>query len=329
MWNRLYTTAYHFRILFFFCYRLWEDRIASLIIWATVCRQFKLWIGTNWQKKTFWKEVCQSCLMQQLTMGGWQFHHNCPINFSSTCHTFGHARSMWIWSESLKVRHAVRQRWITKNEKWKIGQELRNLRISSILHSTFCTGGRKCNYTCPLSLFRQGRCVKMRGSGGICALWRPALPYFMLTLVLHSKRHLVARLWVESTRRWVQSNSNACVSVSGRMRVYRRAICLMPRVSRDSKNNEKLQGLQSKQPVISCGDGWYRPARSGNKHTYTLSHILAPASECHILWWHAWAKEKENHIFEKPLCVAGDWSKCFTHSFEVKTCNARHQLVII
>lgn len=129
----------------------------------------KLQIGTNWQQKTFWREVCQFCLMQQFTMGGWLFHHNCPINFSSTCHTFWHARSMRIWNESIKVRSAVRQRRITKKEKQKIGQGLRNLRISSILHSTFCTGGRKCNYTCPLSLFRQWRCVKMWGEWlGLC-----------------------------------------------------------------------------------------------------------------------------------------------------------------
>lgn len=178
---RLLTILEYF---FFLSYRLWEHRIAGLILWITVCQQLKLWIGKNWQKRTFWKDVCQSCLMQQLTMGGWLFHHKCPINFSSTCHTFRHARSMGIWNESLKVRHALRQRWITKNEKQKIGQELRNLRISSILHSTFCTGGGKCNYTCPLSLFRQGRCVKMRGE------WWDLCPVAARTPVFYANKRL-------------------------------------------------------------------------------------------------------------------------------------------
>lgn len=85
-------------------------------LWTTVCWQMKLPICRNWQQRTFWKEVCQSCLIQQLTIRGWLFHHNHPINFSSTCHTFWHARSMRIWTESIKVRCAVRQRWITKRE---------------------------------------------------------------------------------------------------------------------------------------------------------------------------------------------------------------------
>lgn len=200
-------------------YWSWEDRITCVALWRTVCWQMKLQIGTNWQQRTFWKEVCQSCLIQQLSTRGGLFHHNHPINFSPTCHTFRHAISMRIWTESIKARCAVRQRWITKKEKEKIGQGLGNLRISSIVHSTFCTGGRKCNYTCPLSLFRKGRCVKMRGE------WWGLCPVAASTPILYANKRLFCILrgiWWQDSEWWApegecSNNSSMCVSPSVHM----------------------------------------------------------------------------------------------------------------
>lgn len=150
-------------LLFFMSYWSWKDRITCVTLWRTVCWQMKLQIGTNWQQRTFWKEVCQSCLIQQLSTRGGLFHHNHPINFSSTCHTFRHAISMRIWTESIKARCAVRQRWITKKEKEKIGPGLGNLRISSIVHSTFCTGGEKMQLHVPSQPFQERAVCKNEG----------------------------------------------------------------------------------------------------------------------------------------------------------------------
>lgn len=60
----------------------------------------------------------------------------------------------------------ARQVGISQKEvKWKVGPGVGGggLRISCILHSTFCTGRGKCNYTCPLSLFRSVGCVRDEG----------------------------------------------------------------------------------------------------------------------------------------------------------------------
>lgn len=79
-----------------------------------------------------------------------------------------------------------------------------------------------------------------------------------------------------STRGRVQSNSNACVCAHAYAYVYRRDICLMPRVSRDSKNNEKLcrdfKANSRSFPVVMADTGLHDQETS----TRTLCHAFLP-----------------------------------------------------
>lgn len=124
--------------------------------------------------------ACQSYLTQQCATGGWTLLHSDPINFFSACHTFRHARSVKEKWKSEGAEVSIEARGNNRKRKWNDGVGLGNLRIPCILHWVSVREGKKCNYTCPLSLFRQAWCVKWGGSGGVCALWRPTLPYSML-----------------------------------------------------------------------------------------------------------------------------------------------------
>lgn len=82
----------------------------------------------------------------------------------------------------MEVSSEARAEGMTEKEEGKRKDELglENRTTPHILHLTFCTGRRKCNYMCPRSLFIHVWLVEVRGCGSIFALWQPALPYSML-----------------------------------------------------------------------------------------------------------------------------------------------------
>lgn len=136
----------------------------------------------------------------------------------------------------------------------------------------------------------------------------------------------MARLWVVSTRGWVQSNSSArvCVCAHENAYVYWRGICLMPHVSRDRKNNEKLcrdfkANIRS-FPVVMADTG----LRSGNKHAHTLSHILA------LVKWTPhpliiWLEPKKRRTTSlKSLCVL----LLFDPSLLAKVLRSKHAMQV-
>lgn len=76
----------------------------------------------------------------------------------------------------------MRQVGISEKEgKGRMGKGLGNLRISPYLAFEFLHRGKKMQLHVPSQPFQASVvCRSEGGSSGVCALWRPALPYSML-----------------------------------------------------------------------------------------------------------------------------------------------------
>lgn len=126
--------------------------------------------------------VCQSYLPQQYAMGGWTLLHRDPINFISARHTFRHARSVRRGSGGMM---GVEVSGEASGNNWergsgRMGQAWESLNFPYLLFE-FLHGEKKMQLHVPSQPFQASVvCKNWGGSGGVCALWRPALPYSML-----------------------------------------------------------------------------------------------------------------------------------------------------
>lgn len=135
----------------------------------------------------------------------------------------------------------------------------------------------------------------------------------------------MAKLWVVSTRGWVQSNSSTCVCAHAYAYVYRRGICLMPHVSRDSKNNEKLsrdfKANSRLFPVVMADTGLHDQETS----TCTLCHAFLPwpvnATSFDYMLQPKKKKKRTTSLKSLYVLLVFD-SNIFSQSLEVKTRNA-------
>lgn len=122
---------------------------------------------------------------RRLPQGAEHFHNQDPIKCIYACRTHARTHTHVLWGGKLRNEagegETARQVGISQKEvEWKGGPGVGRggLGISYILHSTFCTGRGKCNYTCPLSLFRQVWCVGYEGWAlGPPAVCTPHAPY--------------------------------------------------------------------------------------------------------------------------------------------------------
>lgn len=121
----------------------------------------------------------------------------------------------------------------------------------------------------------------------------------------------------------MQSNSSACVCAHENTYVYWRGICLMPHVSRDSKNNEKrcrdFKANIRSFPVVMADTGLHDQETS----TRTLCHTFLPWPVNATSFDYMLVPKKRNTTSLKSLCMLLLFDlSVFSQSLEFKIRNA-------